>query len=73
MQLIWFLIQYNHVGVYNTTIRLILLRKSHTYFPNPSKTNAIPKVAQLESSWLIIVLDVTDGILQEDEFEMGPK
>lgn len=59
--------------IYYDSLSLILLRKSHTYFPNPSKTNAIPKVAQLESSWLIIVLDVTDGILQEDEFEMGPK
>lgn len=59
--------------IYYDPFSLILLRKSHTYFPNPSKTNAIPKVAQLESSWLIIVLDVTDGILQEDEFEMGPK
>lgn len=59
--------------IYYDPFSLILLRKSLTYFPNPSKTNAIPKVAQLESSWLIIVLDVTDGILQEDEFEMGPK
>lgn len=31
------------------------------------------KLLSFERSWLIAALDVTEGILQEDESEMGPK
>lgn len=50
-----------------------LLRNLDKQLPNPNKTNATPEVALFERSWLITALDETEGTLQEDESEMGPK